>query len=232
MTASRIDLARASAAAAGLLLAVLSRGDASVLAVLLVVAAWRLPALAVVPALVASSWRWGSTSLDALAGAQAVLGPAGSVGPGRAAAGVWLAGVALVASTPARRGSAPDSERALAHTDLVIALAAAALAASAADVVAGPSRDGAWGIRVVATALAAALALVVSRVREGRERSFDVVAVVAGLGALIAVAGGAPSWAGTIDGGAIRTAGLLAAVVAALAFAGGSALAAMGNRRA
>lgn len=77
---------RLGAAAAALLLAVLSRGDVLVLAAMLALLTWRpLPVVALVPALVAGGWRWGSTSLEAISGAQAVLGPAGTVGPTAAA---------------------------------------------------------------------------------------------------------------------------------------------------
>ena len=104
MTSAHLERVRSAAAVAALVLAILSRGDALVLGALLVVVAWHLPALAVIPALLAASWRWGSTSLDALAGAQAVLGPAGFVGPTAAAAGSWLAAVANVLSPPPEGG--------------------------------------------------------------------------------------------------------------------------------
>jgi hypothetical protein len=228
VTTSQINLVRTGAAVAALLLALLSRGDAVVLALLLVVAAWRLAALAVVPALVASAWRWGSTSLDALAGAQAVLGPAGTVGPARAAAASWIAAAAVVLASPA----SPPVGDVRARPDLVTLLVAGALGAAAADVVAGPSLQGAWWVRAVATVVAIGLAVVVGRVRAPREPLLDALAVVAGVVALIAAAGDAPSWAGTVDGSALRTAGLLAAAVIAATVVGGWALAAMGNREA
>jgi hypothetical protein len=222
--ASPTRLLRTGAAAAALVLAVLSRGDALVLAALLVTAAWRVPALAVVPALVSSSWRWGSTSLDALAGAQDVLGPAGSVGPGRAATAAWLAAAALVLSAPAA------ASRAGARPSGVTQLTAAAFAVAAADVVAGPTFDGAWWARAVATAVAIGLALSVTRLRSRLGQPVDALAIVAALVALLAAAGDAPSWAGTIDSGAMRTAAVLAAAVVAATFAGGWVIAAMGNR--
>jgi hypothetical protein len=228
VTTSHLNLVRTGAAVAALLLAALSRGDVLVLAVLLGVALWRLPGLAVVPALVASAWRWGSTSLDALAGAQAVLGPAGTVGPGRAAAGAWLAAAALVLSAPAAGRGAGTPARAVGVTGLVTV----ALGTAAAAVVAGPSLDGPWGIRVAATAVAIGLAFAVGRVRPRMEQLVDALPVVAGLGAVLAVAGDAPRWAGTIDGETLRVATVFAAVVIAATFVGGRALAAMGNREA
>ena len=100
---SPVEALRLGAAAAGLVMAALSRGDSLVVAAVLALAAWRpIPVLALAPALVASSWRWGSTSLEALSGAQAVLGPAGWVGPRTAAAASWLAAAAvLLAATRA-----------------------------------------------------------------------------------------------------------------------------------
>ncbi|MFZ6004468.1 MAG: hypothetical protein ACOYXM_11115 [Actinomycetota bacterium] len=107
MTFADADRLRAAAAAAAIVLAALSRGDALVLAVLLVVTAGRLPALTVLPALVASSWRWGSTSLEALAGGQAVLGPAGWVEPTSAAVVAWLAALAIVLAVSCRTAVSP-----------------------------------------------------------------------------------------------------------------------------
>ena len=71
------------------------------LAALLALAAWRpLPAVAIVTALVATAWRWSSTALEDIAGAQAVLGPAGVVDPPAAAAAAWLGAVAVLLATP------------------------------------------------------------------------------------------------------------------------------------
>src|SRR5690606_3159957 len=77
--------------------AALSRGDALVLGAALALAAWRpLAAVGVAAAVAASSLRWGTTSLEALAGGQEVLGPAGWVGPTSAAAASWLAAAAVL----------------------------------------------------------------------------------------------------------------------------------------
>lgn len=241
MSTAHTDLVRGGAAAAAVVLAVLSLGDALVLAALLVVVAWRLPALTVVPALLASSWRWGSTSLDALAGAQAVLGPAGLVGSGRGAAASWLAAAALVLSSPAVRWRvAGPSEVAASQgvaverlrLDVVTGLAAVAIGATAADVVAGPSLGGDWWLRVVATVVATGLALVVSRVRHEHERPIDALAIAGGLVALVLVAGEAPSWSGTVDAPGVRDGVLLAVAVAAATTVGARAMTAMRDRRA
>ncbi|MFL6204248.1 MAG: hypothetical protein ACJ739_02775, partial [Acidimicrobiales bacterium] len=97
----RLVALRAAALVAALVLALLSRGDVIVLAALLAVGAWSpLPAIAVVTALLAAAWRWSSTALEDIAGAQAVLGPAGVVDPPTHAAAAWLGAVAIVLATP------------------------------------------------------------------------------------------------------------------------------------
>jgi hypothetical protein len=224
LTISGVDLLRGAAAVAALVIALLSRGDALVLAGLLVLASWRLTAGAIiVPALVAASWRWGSTSLEALAGAQAVLGPAGLVGPERAATAAWLAAAALVLSVPARARSAGPQ--------LVIGVVIAATGATAALVVAGPAAGGEWWIRAVATITAVGGAALASAVRGGRERICDVLAIALAVAALVLVLLDAPGWSGTVDTAALRTGALTALAVGALAVAGARTAAAMGQRR-
>ncbi len=182
---------RVAAAAAALVLAVLSRGDALVLAALLAAAAWRpLPAVAVASALLATAWRWSSSSLEAIAGAQAVLGPAGWVGPGLAAAGSWLGAVALLAATPGFRDR---------RAQLV---AGAASGAAAAVIVAGPAPGGDVWVRVVAGVAAAVIAVGVGRWRVGAARAaiaLDAVSLVAAVAALAAAAQEAGGWAGTVS---------------------------------
>lgn len=74
-----------------------STGEVVLLAVLLGAAAGELLAGAVAMlATVAVALRWGTTSLDAIAGAQTVLGPAALVGPVAAAASTWFAAAALI----------------------------------------------------------------------------------------------------------------------------------------
>lgn len=65
------------------------------LALTTVAGAWAAAMVALVMA-----WRWGTGSLDAVAGAQAVLGPGLLVGPVVAAASTWLAAGALLLATP------------------------------------------------------------------------------------------------------------------------------------
>jgi hypothetical protein len=92
---------RVAGIGAATVVALLSRGDALVLAVLLGLAAFDLRAAAA-SALVALAVlaRMGTTSLPALAGAQAVLGPAGASNPGLGALSAWLAALALVLVCP------------------------------------------------------------------------------------------------------------------------------------
>lgn len=213
---------RTAASVAALVLAVLSRGDVVVLAALLALAAWHLPAVgAVVPALLASAWRWGSTSLDALAGAQAVLGPAGWTGPAAAAASAWLAAVAVVLAVSGRLPRPPS---------LVLAVATGA---TAAVVVAGPAPGGAVWVRVLATVVATGLALVVAAWRTPQRGAvIDGIAIVAGLGALALAGLDAPALSGTFDGAALRTGAALAVAVVALAAVGERTVTAMRQQRA
>jgi hypothetical protein len=214
---------RVAAAAAALVLAVLSRGDALVLAALLAAAAWRpLPAIAVESALLATAWRWSSSSLDAIAGAQAVLGPAGWVGPGLAAAGSWLGASALLAATPGFRDP---------RAQLV---SGAASGAAAAVIVAGPAPGGDVWVRVVAGVVAAAIAVVVGRWRVRTARAaigLDAVAVVTGVAALAAVAREAGGWAGTWSSSAAGEGLAVAAGVTGVLVAGRRGWAAMEERR-
>lgn len=228
---------RTAAAVAALVLAVLSRGDVVVLAALLACAAWHPPALgAVVPALLASAWRWGSTSLDALAGAQAVLGPAGWTGTAAAAASSWLAAVALVLAVPGRLRPPPievggmgGPHGALDAPNLVLA---GATGAAAAVVVAGPAVGGAVWVRVLATVVATALALVVTAWRTPRRATLvDGVAIAAGLGALVLAGLDAPALSGTLDGAALRTGAAVAVAVTGVAVVGERAVTAMRRQR-
>jgi len=83
--------------AAAFVLAVTSRGDVVVLALLLGLGTGRRRAgLAAAGALGAAMVRWGSPSLSAIAGAQAVLGPAGWTGSRAAIVSAWFGAVALV----------------------------------------------------------------------------------------------------------------------------------------
>ena len=105
--------------------------------------------------------RWGSSSLDAIGGNQAVLGWAGAVGPAVAAASTWVAALAVVLS--GRR-------------EWPAIVAGAALAAL---LVAGPTDAGGWWIRLAATALAAAVAFVANRSVSDRAASTIALAAAA-----------------------------------------------------
>ena len=99
LTAEQLRLAAVAGAAA---LVVGSTGDAFLLAVLLGVAAADVVAgAAAIGVALALLARWGSSSLAAVAGAQAVLGPAVALGPVVSGASVWLATLALVVVAPA-----------------------------------------------------------------------------------------------------------------------------------
>lgn len=255
MTTAHLERVRTGAAVAALVLAVLSRGDALVLGVLLVVATWRLLALAVLPALVASSWRWGSTSLDALAGAQAVLGPAGFVGPATAATASWLAAIAILLSVPAEVGGMREPRRDPAAPNVPSGwrsrfvggmgvpkraphapnplVASVAVGAAAAAVVAGPAPGGALWVRVVAVMVASVAAMTIARWRAGRagvSRAVDLVAVGAAVSALGMVTRTAPAWSGTIDKQAVGHGVVLAIATGMLVTVGGLTRAAMGQR--
>src|SRR5438105_1518860 len=88
----------------------MSRGDFVVVGVLLAVVAglgdWR-SAAAVGLATIATLTRWHTASLTALAGAQAVFGPAGLTGPIAAALSSWAAAGALLLAAPVGWASAP-----------------------------------------------------------------------------------------------------------------------------
>lgn len=257
MSAAHLERVRTGAAVAALVLAGLSRGDALVLAALLAVTAWRLTALALIPALIASSWRWGSTSLDALAGAQAVLGPAGIVGPATAASASWLAAIAILLSVPAHVGGMRDRNWAPGAPDVPSGwlssfvggngvpgrapgapnplISSVAVGAAAAAVVAGPGPGGDLWVRVVATVVVSALALTIARWRAGRpglSRAIVVVAVATAVGALVAVIPNAPGWSGTIDAQALGQGAILTVAVGVLVTVGRLSWAAMGQREA
>jgi hypothetical protein len=255
------DGVRWAAGWAVIVLAVLSRGDVLVLAALLALVSWRpSSAVALVAALLATGWRWGSTALEAVSGAQAVLGPAGWVGSGRVAASSWLAALAIVAAAPRRSPSdpevggmaarsttlgapnlrwwrsAPDVEGTRARVarlgapNLVWALG---FGSAAAVVVAGSALGGSVWWRVLATVAAAAVTLAVAEARQGGrlERLLDVVAVGAGVVALVLVSSDAPPWAGTLDTGALVAGSAAALAVAALVTVGASAASLVWQRR-
>jgi hypothetical protein len=93
---------RLGAAAAASTLALSTTGDAVLLAALLGIAAGGIVSAAVAAsAALAFALRWGATSLGAIAGAQAILGPSGVVEPAAGAAAAWCAAGALLLVSPA-----------------------------------------------------------------------------------------------------------------------------------
>ena len=241
MTLSRFELLRIGAALAGIVLTATSEGDAIVLTGLLVLAAWRPAVAVVVPlALLATSWRWGSTSLEAWAGGQAVLGAGGWLEPTRVAVAAWAAGGALVLSSPlpgwrtvttelvdgGRVATAERPARSLATTLTAVALGLAAGAA-----VAGPSWGARWWVRLAGALVGSVVALVVQRLRGRPGTWVDGLAVAASVVALVAVVGEAPGWSGTVDLDAAGRGAAVATAIAATAVVGSRALAAMGLLR-
>jgi len=157
-------------------MALASRGDLVVVAVLLAVLTGdRRRAVGVAAACGAVLVRWGSSSLGAVAGAQAALGPAGWTGRTAAVASAWLAATALVLAVRDRR----DALEAFA--------VAAAFAVTAADVAVGAAPGGALAARIAASVVAFGAAVAVARLT--RRRSFAGAAswlcLVAGVAALV-----------------------------------------------
>lgn len=204
MSPGRAHALRAAAVAA-LVLAITSRGELAVLAILLVLPDVSLASVvAVLGAVVASSWRWGTTSLEALAGAQAVLGPAGGVGPAGAAAGSWLAALALLLALS--RGSEP--------------VRFAAIGATVAAVLAGPAPGGELPVRVAVGvgAAAAAYGLAWWRSDHGAtDRAVAWASAAAGIGALVAVAAAGKAQPATVELDLVLQGGLIATAAGAIA---------------
>jgi hypothetical protein len=161
-----------AAVAAALALTLSSTGDTFLLAAVLGLAAADLTVLTSA-ALVAIAVlaRWGTTSLAGLAGAQAVLGPAGWRGSVLAAASAWCAGAALIAAAGTTR-----------RTSIAVALGL-----TAGLVVAGPAaaRADVAVVRAAAGMLGVVLALVGARVLPPRA----AVPLTLGLGAAAVVLG-------------------------------------------
>ena len=114
--------------------------------------------------------RWGSPSLTAVAGGQAVLGPAVVVGDVAVAASAWLGAAALVLATPRDRG-----------TDALIVAAVTGVTAGA--IAAGPTFVDEPAIRIAGAVVATAAAVAVTRLPFPR-----AVAVVPGALALVLAA--------------------------------------------
>lgn len=154
---------RTAAGAGAAALALSSSGEVVLLAVLLGAAAGEVvTGVVAMLATGAVALRWGSTSLDAIAGAQSVLGPGAAVGPAAAAASTWCAAAALVLAKP-RGWSAL-------LFGLTAGLVLAGPAASSLDLVA---------MRVVMASTGAALALGAQRWMPPASRRLALVLAVA-----------------------------------------------------
>jgi len=105
--------------------------------------------------------RWGTTSLEAVGGAQGVLGPAALTGPKAAALSQLLAAVAVVLVAPAW------------------AWGAGAVGVAAALVAFGPAGGNGVPVRLVATAVAVFLALLARHLPPWRHPVAAVVAAIA-----------------------------------------------------
>ena len=162
LTDHRSSVVPLAAAVAATLLALTATGDTVLLSVLLGLSSMSPLAGGVAAgAAAAVLLRWGTTSLGAVAGAQAVLGPAAVVGSTTEAASALLAAAALVLVSP--RG-----------------WAAVPFGASAALIAAGPMATGLEEaiLRLVTTVIGAVVAMAAGRWLPARVASKVAVAVV------------------------------------------------------
>ncbi|MGH9245810.1 MAG: hypothetical protein ACRD29_16125 [Acidimicrobiales bacterium] len=189
--------ARLAAAAAATALAVTSRGDITLLAVALgLAAADPLVGLTAAMAGVAVAVRWGSTSLESVAGAQAVVGPAGWTGRGAAVVAMWFAAAALLLAARPLADEAFAGLRSGRWSSVVRLAPTVPFGVAAATVVVGSAPGGAVGRRVVASVVLAvtaglvamAVGVVVRRFRLGwaRQVAPAACATLAVVGALAA----------------------------------------------
>lgn len=105
--------------------------------------------------------RWGTTSLEAVAGAQGVLGPAALAGPALAALSQLCAATAIVLLAPGW------------------AWGAVAAGSAAAFVAAGPGGAGGAPVRLLATVVAVGLALLARHLPSWRHPLGAALAAVA-----------------------------------------------------
>jgi hypothetical protein len=163
-------------------MAVTATGDALALGVLLGLAAVDVVAggIGVLVGL-AVAGRWGSTALSALAGGQAVVGPAAWSGSAAMVASSWAAALALVLACgrgwPRRSG----------HAGLETIAFGSAAALVLAGPAAGRSPTAALGLRVVATVAAVVACRAASR-RLPRETARTAGGVAAALAVALAFA--------------------------------------------
>lgn len=170
MTEARPETRRGvslAAAAAASLLVLATKGDTVLLSALLGVAALSGAAGAVAGIVALSQLlRWGTTSLGAIAGAQAVLGPAAAVGSTPEALSAALSAAALILASPGGVTAVPfglaagafAAGPAVGSMDDAVVRAAAGVAAVGLSVAAGkwlPRRPSALAAGLVAAAAAA-----------------------------------------------------------------------------
>lgn len=122
--------------------------------------------------------RWGSPSLAAVAGGQAVLGPAIVVGSLASAASAWLAAAAIVVATPRLR-----DDGGLGWADRLGVAAVAGIAAGA--VAAGPTLVDEPVVRIAGVVVATGAALLAARLPHPRVLG----AVLGAAGLALAVVG-------------------------------------------
>lgn len=143
--------------------------------------------------------RWGSPSLTAVAGDQAVLGPAIVVGSTAAAASAWLAAAAIVLAVPRlrRRPAAEPAPATRVRGEPLIArrpavtgptagetlIVAGVLGVVAGAIAAGPTLPDGAVVRAAGVLAATVAALVLSRLPHPR-----ALAVAAGAAALVLAA--------------------------------------------
>jgi hypothetical protein len=120
----------------------------------------RAGGVAALLASVATLVRWASPSLTAVAGGQAVLGPAILVGSTVTAASSWLAAAAVVAATPRRDRSPHDA------VDELLVPAVAGVVAGA--LAAGPTVVDEPVVRIAGAIVGIAVALLLARLRYPR----------------------------------------------------------------
>lgn len=178
-------LIRLGAAVGLAVMVITSTGDALVAGVLLGLATADLAAGTVgVLVGIAVVGRWGSSSLAALAGGQAVLGAGGWSGPAGMVVSSWAAAAAvvMVCSRPrAASASTPEVPAGI----LASGLLAAALVAGPAV---GQDTGSVVTLRVVASAIAVAVAVLVIRARPPRVTRVGGVIVAVSAAALAVLA--------------------------------------------
>jgi hypothetical protein len=162
-----IEVVATAAAAGGALVGATSSGDVLLLGALTGFAALDLTAgVAAVLVAVSVLIRWGSSSLAALAGAQAVVGSAAWHGSPASALAAWCAGVGVLLLAAGRWSRTP--------------LLPVACGVFAADVMAGPAVSGHNGwIRIIATFVGIVVAFGAARVLPARARFVAVPVALA-----------------------------------------------------